>query len=149
MLCARYTDEATRIGAYTIPKGVFVYVLFHHLHNSPKLWDQPDQFWPERWEHEDGNYYPSAMQQASSTHKAQNEPPSPAVPIEVKVKAGEAADHSITTAAAPYKKFLPFSDGPHSCPAQVCNRWLREDMSHGMLWRKACTGDVLPRLYDQ
>ncbi|BDA51402.1 probable cytochrome P450 4V2 [Coccomyxa sp. Obi] len=44
-LCA----QPTQIGQHIVPKGFFVYVLFHALHNSGRYWKDPDQFQPDRW----------------------------------------------------------------------------------------------------
>ncbi|KAH7018644.1 cytochrome P450 [Macrophomina phaseolina] len=37
-------------GGYKIPKGAVVIPALHHIHNSPKLWDNPAKFDPDRWE---------------------------------------------------------------------------------------------------
>ncbi|KAK9812852.1 hypothetical protein WJX72_004712 [[Myrmecia] bisecta] len=85
----RYTTQPTQIGPYKVPKGVFVYVLFHHLHNSPGNWSDPDVFNPDRWLDDDEMYYQPAAD-------------------------GMADDKD----ANRFKKFLPFSEGPRSCIGQ-------------------------------
>lgn len=37
-------------GGYKIPKGAIVIPALHHIHNNPKLWDNPSKFDPDRWE---------------------------------------------------------------------------------------------------
>ena len=108
----RYTDEATAIGSCMIPKGVFVYVLFHHLHNNPALWDKPDQFLPDRWLQEDGNYRPEQSSKKSASSDSDT------AAVQLTARAGAAADDP-SAASSAYKKFLPFSDGPRNCPGQV------------------------------
>lgn len=40
-------------GGYKIPKGGIVIPAIHHIHNNPKLWDNPAKFNPDRWDTED------------------------------------------------------------------------------------------------
>ncbi|KAF4544366.1 Cytochrome P450 4F8 [Lasiodiplodia hormozganensis] len=53
-------------GGYKIPKGAVVVPALHHIHNNPKLWDNPAKFDPDRWETESvknrhrGTYLPFA-----------------------------------------------------------------------------------------
>lgn len=102
--CAcRLTDKKTQIGQYTVPKGTFVYVLFHNLHNSPLYWDRPTAFWPERWQ-EKGAQYVQTLGQP---------------PIDLQQTDRASMGNNSKDAL---KRFLPFSDGPRSCIAQVLLR---------------------------
>jgi cytochrome P450 len=40
-------------GGYKIPKGGIVIPALHHIHNNPKLWDNPAKFNPDRWDTEE------------------------------------------------------------------------------------------------
>lgn len=37
-------------GGYLIPAGAVIIVAIHALHNNPKLWNNPDNFDPDRWD---------------------------------------------------------------------------------------------------
>jgi cytochrome P450 len=37
-------------GGYRLPKASAVIAALHHIHNNPKLWDNPAQFDPDRWD---------------------------------------------------------------------------------------------------
>ncbi|KAF2999609.1 hypothetical protein G7054_g10211 [Neopestalotiopsis clavispora] len=39
-------------GGYKLPKDSVCVVALHHIHNNPKLWDNPTQFDPDRWDSE-------------------------------------------------------------------------------------------------
>ena len=109
-----------RVGSYMVPPGVFVYVLFHRLHNSAKLWHEPDAFCPERWD----------------TQPAKVSPGVPSGAAERKCGAEDAPE---AAPAEPAKAYLPFSEGSRSCVAQVAlrsqfscdHRWW--SLSHSML----------------
>lgn len=47
-------------GGYDLKKGTVVIPAIHHIHNNPKVWDNPDKFDPDRWDTE----------QVKSRHKA-------------------------------------------------------------------------------
>lgn len=40
-------------GGYKLPKDSVVIPAIHHIHNNPKLWDNPARFNPDRWETEE------------------------------------------------------------------------------------------------
>ncbi|KAF2820194.1 cytochrome P450 [Ophiobolus disseminans] len=37
-------------GGYKLPKDAVIIPALHHIHNNPALWDNPQQFNPDRWE---------------------------------------------------------------------------------------------------
>lgn len=37
-------------GGYTLSKGDVVIPAIHHIHNNPKVWDNPARFDPDRWD---------------------------------------------------------------------------------------------------
>ncbi|QKX56912.1 uncharacterized protein TRUGW13939_04020 [Talaromyces rugulosus] len=37
-------------GGYKLPKDAVVIPALHHIHNNPNLWDNPNQFDPDRWD---------------------------------------------------------------------------------------------------
>ncbi|KAL4765940.1 cytochrome P450 [Aspergillus foveolatus] len=37
-------------GGYKIPKDSVVIAALHHIHNNPKIWDNPSRFDPDRWD---------------------------------------------------------------------------------------------------
>jgi cytochrome P450 len=37
-------------GGYKLPKDAVVIAALHHIHNNPKLWDNPARFDPDRWD---------------------------------------------------------------------------------------------------
>ena len=43
------TDKPTDIGPYKVPAGVAVWVQAHSVHNCPRNFTRPIEFWPERW----------------------------------------------------------------------------------------------------
>lgn len=36
-------------GPYPVDKGSDIFISVWNLHRSPKLWDEPDKFNPDRW----------------------------------------------------------------------------------------------------
>ena len=90
-----------------VPSGVFVYVLFHRLHNSAKLWHEPDAFCPGRWDTQPAKLSPGVPCGAAERKSGAEDAPE-AAPAE--------AEHGSATA------YLPFSDGSRSCVAQVAPR---------------------------
>jgi cytochrome P450 len=38
---------------YTLSKGTVVIPAIHHIHNNPKVWDNPARFDPDRWDSEE------------------------------------------------------------------------------------------------
>jgi cytochrome P450 len=47
-------------GGYKLPKDSVVVVALHHIHNNPKLWDNPTMFDPDRWDTEKVKNRPNA-----------------------------------------------------------------------------------------
>lgn len=41
--------EDDRLGAYPIKKGQDIFISVWNLHRNPEVWDQVEEFWPERW----------------------------------------------------------------------------------------------------
>ena len=100
----RFCDQPTQIGQVVVPKGTFVYVLIHALHNSAQYWSDADQFIPDRWKDKTLAWSPDQ----SSSHKSGQTASS------ANAESG-GSDQRQNSA----KRFLPFSDGPRSCVAQV------------------------------
>lgn len=46
---ARYTPVPMKLRGYDIPAHTTFFLLTHGMHNSPKLWHDPDRFLPDRW----------------------------------------------------------------------------------------------------
>jgi len=99
----RFTTQTTQVGDYLVPPGVFVYVLFHRLHNNAKYWRQPDVFRPERWE------VPSLLELAEHRDK-----------VPGGERAGGAQHAEPASSGDEAKVYLPFSEGSRSCVAQAC-----------------------------
>ena len=89
-LCCRFTDKPLYLNHVAVPKGSFIYVSLYALHMSECLWDDPDKFIPERW------LFHSSK---DATLPASNAPTYGPV------------DKAM--------QYLPFSNGPRSCVAQV------------------------------
>lgn len=48
----RITTDKVKLGGHTIPEGTAVGLMVWNLHHSPNLWQEPERFWPERFEKE-------------------------------------------------------------------------------------------------
>lgn len=47
-------------GGFQMKKGSVVIVALHHIHNNPKIWDNPDKFDPDRWDTQEVKSMPKA-----------------------------------------------------------------------------------------
>jgi 26-hydroxylase len=56
------TERSVEFEGYTIPKNAHVIPLLHAVHMNPELWDQPEEFRPERFLNED----------RTAVHKSEN-----------------------------------------------------------------------------
>eukprot|EP00026_Physarum_polycephalum_P001390 Phypoly_transcript_01391.p2 GENE.Phypoly_transcript_01391~~Phypoly_transcript_01391.p2 ORF type:complete len:487 (-),score=54.98 Phypoly_transcript_01391:1822-3282(-) len=45
----RTTLRDTELGGYLIPKGTSIYMNWHAAHTDPTLWDNPEQYYPDRF----------------------------------------------------------------------------------------------------
>jgi hypothetical protein len=45
----RITHKPMQLGPYSLPAGQPVLIPFFSIHRSPRLWEDPDAFKPERW----------------------------------------------------------------------------------------------------
>lgn len=79
-----------RLNNYDVSKGSFVYVSLYSLHTNQLLWENPGSFDPGRWSLNDGQDDPNALK-----------------------------DALVDGASGNINIFLPFSNGPRSCIAQV------------------------------
>lgn len=48
-LVKRKVEKDVVLGGYPIPQGSIITLSIHALHHSPKHWDEPDKFDPDRW----------------------------------------------------------------------------------------------------
>ena len=88
--CCRITDQDFYLENLRIKSGSFIYVSLYALHMSGLLWDKPEVFNPNRW--------------FSHGHHRDS----------------RAYDTTLTTEIDDrMRTFLPFSNGPRSCIAQV------------------------------
>ena len=83
-------DQDLYLDDLRIQNGSFIYVSLHTLHMSGLLWDKPEVFNPTRWLSQGHNRDSCAYDTALTTK----------------------TDDKLRT-------FLPFSNGPRSCIAQV------------------------------
>ena len=51
-----YAMESCVVGGYTIPKGASVVMSLYTIFKNPDLWQNPEEFRPERWLDEDGKF---------------------------------------------------------------------------------------------
>ena len=98
--CCRITDQDFYLDDLRMKSGSFIYVSLYALHMSGLLWDKPEVFNPKRWFSHD-NLKDSCAHDTTLTTDV---------------------DNNIRT-------FLPFSNGPRSCIAQV----ISAASNHGML----------------
>ena len=96
----RLTNREVVLGPYRVPQNVMVYVLFYRMHNSPKLWDMPEAFLPERWSGQGEGTADTPVSDASASGRG---------------------EEGLTRNE---KKYLPFSEGPRGCLGQVSCLWV-------------------------
>jgi len=46
----RVAKQDCTLAGYHIPKGTFLLIAMSNLHNDPDVWDNPQEFIPERWD---------------------------------------------------------------------------------------------------
>jgi cytochrome P450 len=49
-ILARSADVPVTLGGVPIPQGAYVFFSIYALHRDPRFWDDPERFWPERWD---------------------------------------------------------------------------------------------------
>lgn len=47
---ARRSIEADVLGGYAIPGGTIVHINIYALHHNPRYWEEPERFWPDRFD---------------------------------------------------------------------------------------------------
>ncbi|XP_071546258.1 cytochrome P450 2L1-like isoform X2 [Panulirus ornatus] len=52
----RVAVRDTRLRGFLIPKGTILTAVSFAMHHDPRYWDRPDEFLPERWLDEQGNF---------------------------------------------------------------------------------------------
>ena len=55
-----WTTCDTSVAGFKIPKHTHVFYNLYAIHHDERYWKDPDEFRPERWLDEDGNYFPGA-----------------------------------------------------------------------------------------
>ncbi|MCS6843546.1 MAG: cytochrome P450 [Caldilineales bacterium] len=55
---ARRSIEADMLGGYAIPGGTIVHINIYVLHHNPRYWEEPERFWPDRFDeaHSEGRH---------------------------------------------------------------------------------------------
>lgn len=107
----RFTDTETIVEEHIIPRGTFVYVLFYSLHKSKRYWEDAEIFKPQRWLDKGAAEYHKERDTSHATIMKEG-----CATLSERI-AQEDYDHVQSESV---KKFLPFSDGPRNCIAQVC-----------------------------
>lgn len=46
----RVTTEDVQLGGFDLPKGTRIHLSVWRVHRDERFWDQPNDWWPERWE---------------------------------------------------------------------------------------------------
>ena len=54
----RTANEDTEVLGYTMPKGTNVSIFMYHMHRDPNIWDNANDFMPERWAEDSINDIP-------------------------------------------------------------------------------------------
>lgn len=63
----RITHKPISLAGYHVPAGQPILIPFWTIHRSPKLWDDPEAFRPERWLSEDAAAVAAAAQQSAQS----------------------------------------------------------------------------------
>ncbi|XP_072048810.1 sterol 26-hydroxylase, mitochondrial-like [Amphiura filiformis] len=57
---SRILDEDIEIKGYNVPKGTYIMMNSYTASRDPKIFDNPDEFQPERWLQNEKKYHPFA-----------------------------------------------------------------------------------------
>ncbi|KAK9825238.1 hypothetical protein WJX74_002715 [Apatococcus lobatus] len=105
----RTLGKPLRLGPHDIPAGTIVQVPFHGIHRNPAVWDQPDDFLPDRWDEPDAEYCKARTGMKTSSKDSDLDSIGGSGVLH-QGKGGEKAGK--------VRRFMPFSYGPRSCVGQ-------------------------------